>query len=43
MQFKISDEAAIVTADEFYTALAAGYPVDASLTLKGFVILSRTG
>ena len=31
MQFEISDEAAIVIAHEFYTALAAGYPVDAAL------------
>ena len=31
MQFEISDEVAIVIAHEFYTALAAGYPVDAAL------------
>ena len=31
MQFEISDEVAIVIADEFYSALAAGYPVDAAL------------
>ena len=31
MQFEISDEVAIVIAHEFYSALAAGYPVDAAL------------
>ena len=31
MQFEISDEAAIVIGHEFYSALAAGYPVDAAL------------
>ena len=32
MQFAISDQAAITLAREFYTALAAGLPVDAALT-----------
>jgi hypothetical protein len=31
MQFEITDEAAIVLANEFYGAIADGYPVDASL------------
>jgi ligand-binding sensor domain-containing protein len=31
MQFEISDAAAVVLSHEFYAALAAGYPVDASL------------
>jgi hypothetical protein len=31
MQYEISDEAAIVLANEFYGAIADGYPVDASL------------
>jgi len=31
MQFEISDKAAILFAQEFYTALADGYPVDAAL------------
>lgn len=31
MQFPISDEAAMVTSCEFYTALSEGYPVDAAL------------
>lgn len=31
MQFEISDSAAIMFAQEFYTALADGYPVDAAL------------
>lgn len=31
MQFEISDDAAIVFAEGFYTALASGYPVDAAL------------
>ena len=32
MQFRITDQAAIVLAHEFYGALADGYPVDAALT-----------
>jgi CHAT domain len=32
MQFEITDQAAITFAQEFYGALADGYPVDASLT-----------
>jgi WD40 repeat protein/tetratricopeptide (TPR) repeat protein len=32
MQFEISDSAAILFAQEFYTAMADGYPVDAALT-----------
>ena len=31
MQFEISDDAAATVAQEFYAALAAGYPVDAAL------------
>jgi hypothetical protein len=31
MQFEITDEAAIDFAEEFYTALGAGYPVDSAL------------
>ncbi|MEZ4634642.1 MAG: CHAT domain-containing protein [Caldilineaceae bacterium] len=31
MQFEISDEAALVFAEEFYTSLAAGHPVDIAL------------
>jgi tetratricopeptide (TPR) repeat protein len=31
MQFEISDDAAITFADEFYTALAEGFPVDAAM------------
>jgi hypothetical protein len=31
MQFEITDEAAIIFAREFYSAIADGYPVDASL------------
>jgi len=31
MQFEITDEAAITLANEFYTALADGYPVDGAL------------
>jgi len=31
MQFEITDKAAITFAEEFYTALADGYPVDAAL------------
>jgi hypothetical protein len=32
MQFEVTDEAAIVLAHEFYSAVADGYPVDAALT-----------
>ena len=32
MQFEISDEAAITMSQEFYSALADGYPVDAALS-----------
>ena len=32
MQFAITDEGALVFADEFYGALAAGYSVDAAVT-----------
>ena len=32
MQFAITDESAITFAEEFYTTLAEGYPVDASIT-----------
>lgn len=32
MQFEISDDAAIAFAEEFYQAVADGYPVDAALT-----------
>jgi hypothetical protein len=31
MQFEITDEAAITFAEEFYSATADGYPVDAAL------------
>jgi len=31
MQFEITDEAAIIFAEEFYTALAEGFPVDAAV------------
>lgn len=41
MQFPISDQAAITFADEFYTALADGYPVDAALTEARVAISTR--
>jgi len=41
MQFKITDEAAILFAQEFYSAVADGYPVDAALASSRFAIFSQ--
>jgi S1-C subfamily serine protease len=41
MQFEITDEAAIVLAQEFYSALADGYPVDAALSEARKAIFAR--
>lgn len=41
MQFEISDDAAIVFAHEFYSALADGYPVDAALSNARSAIFSQ--
>ena len=41
MQFEISDEAALVFADGFYTTLAAGLPVDASLAAARLAMLAE--
>ena len=40
MQFEITDEAAIVFAEGFYEAVAAGYPVDAALAEARMAILA---
>jgi hypothetical protein len=41
MQFEISDEAAIVFAGGFYQPLAAGFPVDASLSAARLAMLAE--
>lgn len=41
MQFSISDQAAITFAQEFYDALADGYPVDAAVTEARVAISTR--
>lgn len=41
MQFEISDQAAIIFAHEFYSALADGFPVDAALTEARLRIFSE--
>ncbi len=44
MQFEISDDAAILTGHEFYSALAAGYPADAALAeARKAIFTSGTG
>lgn len=43
MQFEISDEAAIVFAGGFYQPLAAGLPVDASLSAARLAMLAERG
>ena len=41
MQFEITDQAAVVFAQEFYSALADNYPVDAALTEARKAIFAR--
>jgi len=41
MQFEISDRAAIIFSQEFYTALADSFPVDAALTEARLAIFSK--
>ena len=41
MQFEITDEAAITMANEFYTAVSDGYPVDAALSEARKAIFTR--
>jgi hypothetical protein len=41
MQFEISDDAAIILASEFYSALAASYPVDAALSEARLAVYTR--
>lgn len=43
MQFKISDQAAIIFTQEFYTALVDGYPVDAAVTEARKMIHNQLG
>jgi hypothetical protein len=41
MQFEISDDAAIILSSEFYSALAASYPVDAALSEARLAVYTR--
>jgi len=43
MQFQISDPSAVLFSQEFYTALADGYPVDAAVTEARVAMATRLG